>query len=312
MGSLVSVIVPIYKVEEYLDRCLESIVNQTYRNIEIILVDDGSPDACPQKCDSWAEKDSRIKVIHKANAGLGFARNSGLDLATGDYITFVDSDDYISLDAIKVMLTRIENDQSDIVIAQNVKVYCDGTQDSSAYPWITDRVITNRTAFEMMGTSRALPVYAWGKLYRREIFDTIRYQALKCAEDVYVFPDIIEQCETISLVGAVIYFYFQRDTSIVHTKQLVQKIDNIVASLRVSRFLLERNYSKGASRYYYAAVCQYFDTKRDRKAKRLLKDAFDRNERKTLRKSRDSKMARVVFAARFPNIYKLFKRILKS
>ena len=93
--SLISVIVPVYKVEPYLNKCIESIVNQTYKNLEIILVDDGSPDNCPAICDSWAEKDSRIKVIHKENGGLSDARNAGMVHATGEYIAFVDSDDYI-------------------------------------------------------------------------------------------------------------------------------------------------------------------------------------------------------------------------
>jgi len=114
MDSLVSIIVPVYNVEEYLGTCVESIVNQTYKNIEIILVDDGSNDSCPQKCDAWAEKDNRIQVIHKENAGVGEARNTGLDIAQGAYVTFADSDDYLSLDAIEIMLRQIEQDQAAI------------------------------------------------------------------------------------------------------------------------------------------------------------------------------------------------------
>lgn len=93
--SLVSIIVPIYKVQEYLNECIESIVNQTYKNIELILVDDGSPDKCPQMCDEWAGKDNRIRVIHKENGGLSSARNAGLDIIKGEYVAFVDSDDFI-------------------------------------------------------------------------------------------------------------------------------------------------------------------------------------------------------------------------
>ena len=96
MEALISVIVPVYKVEKYLDQCINSIVNQTYRNLEVILVDDGSPDGCPQLCDAWAKKDSRISVIHKENQGIGMARNTGMDHASGAYICFFDSDDFIS------------------------------------------------------------------------------------------------------------------------------------------------------------------------------------------------------------------------
>ena len=100
----ISVIVPVYKVEKYLDKCVESIVNQTYKNLEIILVDDGSPDNCPAMCDEWAEKDERIRVIHKENGGLADARNAGMDIATGDYIGFVDSDDWIEPNMYEVLL----------------------------------------------------------------------------------------------------------------------------------------------------------------------------------------------------------------
>ena len=96
MNPLISVIVPIYNVEKYLARCVDSIVNQTYKNLEIILVDDGSPDLCPQMCDDYAEKDSRIKVVHKKNGGLSDARNAGMAVSTGEYISFIDSDDYVS------------------------------------------------------------------------------------------------------------------------------------------------------------------------------------------------------------------------
>ena len=125
MEALISVIVPIYNVEKYLDQCIESIVNQTYRNLEIILVDDGSPDDCPQKCEQWAQKDSRIKVVHKENAGLGFARNSGLDIAQGRYVMFIDSDDYIDVKMIETLYQQI--DDEDVVYCGLSRVYPDGT-----------------------------------------------------------------------------------------------------------------------------------------------------------------------------------------
>ena len=115
-NSLVSVVVPIYNVEKYLDRCLNSIVNQTYQDLEIILVDDGSPDHCPKMCEDWACRDKRIKVIHKENAGLGMARNTGIEHASGDYICFFDSDDYVAKDTIEKACALAENEQADIVV----------------------------------------------------------------------------------------------------------------------------------------------------------------------------------------------------
>ena len=123
--DLISVIVPVYKVEKYLDRCVESIVNQTYKNLEIILVDDGSPDNCPAMCDAWAKKDSRIKVIHKENGGLSDARNAGMRLASGEYICFVDSDDWMDRNTemtIDKIISRIGNRQSVIVLQHDLYV----------------------------------------------------------------------------------------------------------------------------------------------------------------------------------------------
>lgn len=116
MSDTISVIVPIYNVEKYLDRCVQSLVNQTYKNLEIILVDDGSPDNCPAMCDEYAKKDSRIKVIHKANGGLGFARNSGLDAATGKYFAFIDSDDYVDLDYYEILYKSISSGDYDVAL----------------------------------------------------------------------------------------------------------------------------------------------------------------------------------------------------
>lgn len=116
MEPKVSVIVPIYNVEQYLDRCIQSLIHQTLKDIEIILVDDGSPDNCPAMCDHYAEQDSRIKVVHKINGGLGFARNSGIDAATGEYIAFVDSDDYIALDFYEKLYNNAKENESDICL----------------------------------------------------------------------------------------------------------------------------------------------------------------------------------------------------
>lgn len=123
MEPLISVIVPIYNVEKYLDQCIESIVNQTYRNLEIILVDDGSPDNCPEKCEKWAQKDSRIKVIHKKNAGLGFARNTGLEMVSGRYVIFPDSDDYFDLNMVELLHHQISIHRADAVYCSCNRVY---------------------------------------------------------------------------------------------------------------------------------------------------------------------------------------------
>lgn len=128
----VSIIVPIYNVEKYLDRCMESLVNQTLKDIEVIMVDDGSPDRCPQMCEEWAKKDSRIKVVHKKNGGLGFARNSGLDVATGKYVAFVDSDDFVKTDMYEKLYEQVEQYQADTIFCGLYKY------------WNDDKIIENR------------------------------------------------------------------------------------------------------------------------------------------------------------------------
>lgn len=125
-AGLVSIVLPIYNVEKYLDRCIESVINQTYRNLEILLVDDGSPDDCPQKCEEWAKKDGRIKVIHKANAGLGYARNTGIENASGEYICFFDSDDYIDPSTIEKAYNTAQKNNSDMVLFGHYDVNAQG------------------------------------------------------------------------------------------------------------------------------------------------------------------------------------------
>ena len=123
---LISVIVPVYKVENYLNQCLESIVKQTYSNLEILLVDDGSPDRCPEICDEWARREKRVRAIHKQNGGLSDARNAGLALAQGELVMFVDSDDWIAPEMAEKMLEAMEREEADMVICQYIKALPDG------------------------------------------------------------------------------------------------------------------------------------------------------------------------------------------
>lgn len=184
-GEKLSVIVPIYNVEEYLDECIKSIVNQTYKNLEIILVDDGSPDHCPELCDIWAEKDSRIKVIHKENGGVSSARNAGLDAAIGDFIAFVDSDDYLDFDMYEIMLTQMREHNADMAQCGIVRENADGSVevwDSFDAPIV---VMDNTQLLCSVGEAAGvLPVSPCNKIFKAEVIDVIRYdESLKYAED---------------------------------------------------------------------------------------------------------------------------------
>ena len=174
---LISVIVPIYNVEEYLDRCVESIVNQTYKNLEIILVDDGSPDNCPQMCDNWAEKDSRIKAVHKENGGLSDARNAGMPFATGEIISFIDSDDWIELNMFETMLNRMIEDNSDIVSCGVKWVEEDGCliRDVTS----ENEVLDNKTAMKELLNDSKLKQHVWNKIYKYDMIKNIPLSKIK-------------------------------------------------------------------------------------------------------------------------------------
>lgn len=210
----VSIIIPVYKVERYLDQCMVSIVNQTYKNLEIILVDDGSPDQCPQSCDKWAKKDNRIKVIHKANGGLSDARNCGLKISTGKYLLFVDSDDWIVLNMVEKMVTAIEKDNSDMAICQFVMFYQDGTTEKSVSDIYENVAISNYEAINLLLEDNRISNHAWRKLYKKELFNE-EFPVGKNYEDIYITWKLILACRKISLLDDPLYFYRQNDTGII-------------------------------------------------------------------------------------------------
>ena len=171
MSKLISVIIPIYKVEEFLDKCISSVVNQTYYNLEIILVDDGSPDNCPQMCDVWASRDNRINVIHKPNGGLSDARNAGIQIAKGDFIAFVDSDDWIAPNMYQMMVDAIEKENADICACGIVVSY----PESEKVLNIPEVVGDSKMILELIYNDTQYPVAAWNKLYRRECWENFRF-----------------------------------------------------------------------------------------------------------------------------------------
>ena len=227
-NPLISVIVPIYKVEKYLNRCIESIVNQTYSNLEIILVDDGSPDNCPQMCDEWAVKDSRIKVIHKENGGLSDARNSGMNLATGDVISFIDSDDWIDLKAFEVMLNVMQKKNSDIISGGVKWVNENGELLRKASVETYEILNTNDAMKELLHDGK-LKQHVWNKLYRRKVIENIPFEKGKYHEDVFWSYQVIGQSKNISVIPDSFYNYFQRSDSIMGERYSLKRLDALDA-----------------------------------------------------------------------------------
>lgn len=212
--SLVSIIVPIYKVESYLQRCLDSIVNQSYTNLEIILVDDGSPDACPQICDEYATRDNRIVVIHKNNGGLSDARNAGLDISKGKYISFVDSDDWIDTQYVETLLALITTENSDIAFGENKPFYTNySTRDKKKQYFVTN--YTQLESLEALFSKNLVShTVSWGKLYKRELFINVRFPVGRFHEDEFTTYILFSKSSKITYTNACLYYYRQRANSI--------------------------------------------------------------------------------------------------
>lgn len=279
---MISIIVPVYNVEKYLPRCIESILNQTYKDLEIILVDDGSPDRCGQICDDYAQKDSRIRVIHKENAGLSSARNAGLGVASGEYLMFVDSDDYISADAAQVLQERMLQDGSDMVIGKHINTYDNEETDGEFCEWMTDAVLSKQDVFSQLGERNYYALAAWCKLYRKGLFDNLRYPPLSCGEDVWTFPQIIEKCRKISVVDKTVYSYYQRADSIMHVRSERIILDDLKAVLSLSRFLWEKGFEKSARRWFAIGIDKTMKLKNKQNGRTVFKDIFSTEERKML------------------------------
>ena len=207
----ISVIVPVYKVEKYLDKCVESIVNQTYKNLEIILVDDGSPDNCPAMCDAWAEKDERIKVIHKENGGVSSARNAALEVATGDYIGFVDSDDWIEPDMYEYLVSLILDNDAQIACVQELTV--DENNCSNVEISNDDEIIEK---YDYIGIlSHDVTPYLCTKLYSKCLFDDLPDLPtnLKMSEDAMLNHFLFKKCKTMVWSNQKKYYYFRHSES---------------------------------------------------------------------------------------------------
>ena len=190
MSDLISVIVPVYNVEKYLPRCVNSLINQTYENIEIILINDGSPDNCPQICENYARNFKNIKLIHQENLGLSAARNAGIDIATGEFLTFVDSDDYIHKNFLDILKNHIDENLVLLSMSSYSKV-----NDLTSYLGEINtktkqlKVYNDAQAMEMLINDQSTCT-AWGKLYHKDLFKDIRYPLNKLMEDMYVIPEL--------------------------------------------------------------------------------------------------------------------------
>lgn len=230
-----SIIVPVYQVEAHIDECITSILDQTFRDFELILVDDGSLDRCPAICDAYAQKDSRIRVIHQKNQGLSAARNTGLQAARGDYIGFVDSDDFIEASMYEKLLDNLEREKADISVCGRYKVWGDKKiqeQKSNVY-----KVMDSAQALALMNTNVLgyFDVAAWDKIYKRSCFKGIEFPEGKLCEDWFVMYKLFFNARRIVYDSIPLYNYRQRTGSITHGKKV--NTMSLEASLEVLNFV---------------------------------------------------------------------------
>ena len=209
MNSLVSVIIPVFNVEQYLERCVGSVMHQVYKNIEIILVDDGSTDQSSRLCDEIGKRDVRIHVIHKKNGGLSSARNTGLKYATGEWVTFIDSDDWVSQDYISGMCCAADENKADIVIGGVAYTYDNGTTKSAdSYGNLNNGAEKKRIVVQCRS-------YACGRLFRKSLFNNIDFpEDIRRSEDIGTIIPVLTKAKKIAIYEKEVYFYYQRSTSL--------------------------------------------------------------------------------------------------
>lgn len=213
-NPLISVIVPCYNVEQYLPKCVDSILNQTYTNLEIFLVDDGSPDKSGEICDEYAKRDKRIKVIHKENGGLSDARNVAIDVAMGEYIVFVDSDDYCTLDYVETLYNLVSENDAQMGATWH-KCFDEGTVPmADTHEGKALKVFSAEEALRSMFYQKDFDTAAWAKIYHRSLFDGIRYPKGWLFEDLPTTYRLMAKCNRVAFTNYMSYYYLIRKSSI--------------------------------------------------------------------------------------------------
>lgn len=241
MGEKISVIVPVYNVEQYLERCVDSIINQTYTNLEIILVNDGSTDNSGKLCDELAKKDERIRVIHKGNGGLSDARNRGIDEAESDLVGFIDSDDYIDSDMYEVLLKNLNNTDADLSMCALYDVY-----NNTPEAQVTNKEtweLSSEQAIKMVMEAKILSVTAVNKLYRKSLFTDLKFEVGKIAEDAFIMIKLLDKCEKIVATNEKKYYYVHRENSIT-TQKFSTKFLNVIEAYEQNSNIISEKYPK--------------------------------------------------------------------
>ncbi|MGN0172216.1 MAG: glycosyltransferase [Acutalibacteraceae bacterium] len=262
MGRLISVIVPVYNVEAYLDKCVASLVGQTYRELEILLVDDGSTDQSGALCDAWAAKDSRIRVIHKPNGGLSDARNAGVAAATGDYIGFVDSDDWVEPRMYELLMDALSKQQADIAECR----WAHFSDEKPAQPYddtpFAEETMTAEQALIELIAERKLRQTVVNKLYDEKIVKKIPFEVGKINEDEFWTYQIFGEMTSLVYLDVALYHYYQRSGSIMHTSYSPKRLQGLEAYEARMNYMQSRfpTVYPAAVRAYLSACLFHYQT----------------------------------------------------
>lgn len=256
--EVVSIIVPIYKVEQYLERCLTSLVTQSYQNLEIILVDDGSPDKCPEMCENWARLDRRIRVVHKENQGLGMARNTGIEYATGEYICYFDSDDYIAKNTIELAYNALKQNNADLAIFGNYRVFLDGSTSRFCAElrktvYSGEEIINELLPWLIQSNRRKEPACpfafsAWSGVLRRSVLEDYRilFQSEReiISEDTLYLLQLYSKLHTVVLLPKPLYYYCVNQSSLTKTYQKERQQKNNAFLLHAKEMVAQFGYGE--------------------------------------------------------------------
>lgn len=255
----ISVVVPVYKVEQYLERCIDSILSQTFDDFKLILVDDGSPDKCPQICDEYQLKDSRVKVIHRKNGGLSAARNSGISWVLNnnltEWITFIDSDDWIHPQYLELLLTSAQIAKTDVTVAAFSII--------DAYSEKFEKIVTNK--FQVLNTedfftnTQLHPISACGRLFKTHFFKKVQFPEGKIHEDRFTTYKILFQCDNITYVEYELYYCYENEHSITRAEWSPKRLDDILALEEQLKYFKKTEYRRSYSfiMHEYASLLLY-------------------------------------------------------
>lgn len=237
----ISIIAPVYQVEKYIGQCIESVINQTFKNFELILIDDGSKDKSGNICDEYAKRDKRIHVVHTENKGAASARNKGLDLATGKYIAFVDGDDYLAENMLDKLYKVITQENCDVVVCDFLNLHANSDKDFSLQ--LSDSKVSGREILSHLKNQKNYGVWTivWNKLYKKEILKDLRFPEGKYFEDEIFSDQLYLICNEVQVISDVLYYHRVLETSTMNTQKIRNYLDLIDAfQLRINLYLENR------------------------------------------------------------------------